>query len=391
MRIAVIHEWLSTYAGSERVLEQILAIYPDADLFAVVDFLEGADRDWLGGRPVRTTFIQGLPLARRCFRAYLPLMPMAIEQLNLDGYDLVISSAHAVAKGVLTRSDQLHVSYVHTPMRYAWDMHHEYLGRGSIAGAAKSAAARCLMHYLRLWDQSTARRVDSYVANSRFVARRIRKVYGRKATVVHPPVDVETFAIREEKDDFYLAASRLVPYKRVDLVVEAFNRMPDRKLVVIGEGPEAGRLAKMAGPNVTLLGYQSSDVLCDHMQRAKAYVFAAQEDFGITIVEAQACGTPVVCLGKGGGTESVIEGRTGVFFDDQTPESLIDAIGRFEATAERLEPHFIRRHAERFSPERFRAEFSAVVERAVDESRGVRPSRSGSVRRRRATEVSSKG
>jgi glycosyltransferase involved in cell wall biosynthesis len=391
MRIAVIHEWLSAYAGSERVLEQILAIYPDADLFAVVDFLEGADRDWLGGRPVRTTFIQGLPLARRHFRAYLPLMPMAIEQLNLDGYDLVISSAHAVAKGVLTRSDQLHVSYVHTPMRYAWDMHHEYLGRRSIAGAAKSAAARCLMHYLRLWDQSTARRVDNYVANSRFVARRIRKVYGRKATVVHPPVDIETFALREKKDDFYLAASRLVPYKRVDLVVEAFNRMPDRRLVVIGDGPEAGKLAKLAGPNVTLLGYQPSGVLRDHMQRAKAYVFAAQEDFGITVVEAQACGTPVVCLGKGGATESVIEGRTGVFFDDQTPESLIDAIGRFEATAGRLDPHLIRRHAERFSPERFRAEFSAVVERAVDESRGVRPSRSGAVRRRRATASSSKG
>ncbi|MDB5351971.1 MAG: glycosyl transferase group 1 family protein [Planctomycetota bacterium] len=378
MRVAVVHDWLCNYAGSERVLEQILAIYPEADLFTVVDFLKAEDRAWLAGRPVRTSFIQRLPFARRWFRLYLPLMPLAVEQLDLGGYDLVISSSHAVAKGVLTTGDQLHVSYVHTPMRYAWDMHHEYLSRPLVSRGIGSALARCVIHYIRFWDQATAHRVDAFVANSRFVARRIRKTYRREVEVIYPPVDTETFFEHSARDDYYLCVSRLVPYKRIDLIVDAFTRTPQRRLVVIGDGPQLAELAERAGPNVTLMGHQPRHVMRDAMQRARAFVFAAQEDFGIAVAEAQACGTPVLCYGKGGATESVIDGQTGVFFTEQTIGSLLDAVERFEAVPDDFDPREIRRNAERFGNDRFREEFEAMITRLWRQFRGesatVRPS-----------------
>jgi glycosyltransferase involved in cell wall biosynthesis len=240
------------------------------------------------------------------------------------------------------------------------------------------------MHYLRLWDESSSRRVDGFIANSRFVARRIRKVYGRGSRVVHPPVDVESFTRRDDKDDFYLAASRLVPYKRVDLVVEAFNAMPSRRLVVIGGGGDEKRLRSIAGPNVTILGHQPGEVLRDHMQRARAFVFAAQEDFGIAVVEAQACGTPAICFGKGGATESVVDGETGLFFDEQSPGSIIEAVDRFEAHADDFSPIAIRENAERFGHDRFRAKYAAVIDRAWrDFERGMLPGRRRSRRKTR--------
>ncbi len=363
MKVAVVHDWLCNYAGAERVLEQILAIYPRADLFAVVDFLKGKDRAWLGGRAVETTFIQRLPFARRWFRAYLPFMPVAVEQLDLGGYDLVISSSHAVSKGVLTSENQFHISYVHTPMRYAWDMHHEYLGRRLVSRGIGSMLARCVMHYIRFWDQATAHRVDAFVANSSFVARRIRKTYRRDVEVIYPPVDIESFGVCAAKEDYYVCVSRLVPYKRIDLIVDAFTRTPSRRLVVIGDGPQRAELSKRAGGNVALMGHQPKAVMRDMMQRARAFIFAAQEDFGIAVAEAQACGTPVICFGKGGATESVIDGETGVFFGEQTPESLLDAVERFETQSEDFDPFVIRRNAERFGAARFREEFEAMVER----------------------------
>lgn len=377
-RVAVVHEWLSTYAGSERVLEQILKIWPEADLFSVVDFFPDAQRGALQGKHATTTFIQRLPRARKSFRAYLPLMPLAVEQLDLSAYDLVISSSHAVAKGVITGPGQVHVSYVHSPMRYAWDLQHQYLTESRLTRGPKSWLARAVLHYMRLWDQRTAHGVDLFVANSAYVARRIHKVYGRDAAVVYPPVDVEKFSLNEQREDFYLTASRLVPYKKVSLIVEAFASMRDKQLVVIGDGPDYERIREMATPNVRVLGYQSSEVLVAHMQRAKAFVFAAEEDFGIVAVEAQACGTPVIALGQGGARETVIDSRdrdlrTGVFFPRQTVEDIVRAVCRFEGSGPVL-PAACRRNALQFSPERFRTEFLAMVRSAMAQTPAMVPS-----------------
>jgi len=367
MRVAVIHEWLVDYSGSERVVEQILKIFPDADLFAQVEFLPSNLKFFIQNKSVKTSFIQKLPLAKKKYRSYLPLMPLAVEQFDLSGYDLVISSAHAVSKVVLTGPDQLHISYVHSPMRYAWDLQHQYLRESGLDKGPKGWLAKWLLHKMRLWDVRTAHGVDAFTANSRFIARRIRKVYGREATVIYPPVDISAFTLREDKEDFYLTASRMVPYKKIDLIVEAFSQMPEKELVVIGDGPDFQKVKAKAGGNVTLLGYQPFEELRDHMQRAKAFVFAAEEDFGIIPVEAQACGTPVIAYGKGGALETVRgpehENPTGLFFPEQTVESLMDAVCRFERESERFKPADCRRNAVRFSPERFREEFSSFVEK----------------------------
>jgi glycosyltransferase involved in cell wall biosynthesis len=375
-RVALVHEWLVTYAGSEKVVEQILQLFPQADLYSVVDFFPESKRSALGGKHARTSFIQHLPWARQSFRNYLPLMPLAIEQFDLSAYDLVISSSHAVAKGVLTGPHQVHVSYVHSPIRYAWDLQHQYLAEAGLQRGVKSWIVRVLLHYMRIWDYRTAHGVDAFVANSAFVGRRIRKAYGSEAAVVYPPVDVERFELGTQHEDFYLTASRMVPYKRIPLIVEAFAAIPSRRLVVIGDGPDLARArASVTGNvtgNVTLLGYQPDSVLVDYMQRARAFVFAAEEDFGISVVEAQACGTPVIALRRGGVREIVIDSQdperaTGLFFGEQSVASIVDAVERFEQhPAFRAE--VCRRNAMRFTAERFRREFLGVVEHAMQAS-----------------------
>ena len=372
-RVALIHDWLTTYAGAERVLEQLLIMYPQADLFSVCDFLPELERAFLQGKTPLTSFIQHLPGARKRYRSYLPLMPLAVEQLDLSGYDLVLSSSHAVAKGVLTGPNQLHISYVHSPIRYAWDLQHQYLRESGLDKGVKGWVAKWLLHKMRLWDARTANGVDQFVANSAFIARRIWKTYRREATVVYPPVDVEAFAFREAKEDFYLTASRLVPYKRVSLIVEAFAQMPDKRLKVIGDGPEREKIERIASghSNIELLGYQSADALASYMGRGRAFVFAAEEDFGIAPVEAQACGTPVIAYARGGVLETVrgldAAQPTGVFYDAQTPESLVAAVERFESEGRAISARHCRENAERFSVDAFRQSFLAAVERASEE------------------------
>ena len=367
MRIAIIHEWLVTYAGSERVLEQMLAVYPDADLFCVIDFLDDQSRDFILGKKPTTTFIQHLPKARSKYRSYLPLMPLAIEQLDLSGYDLVISSSHAVAKGVLTGPDQLHVSCIYSPIRYAWDLQNQYLKEAGLDRGIKGWLAKWILHKIRLWDARTANGVDSFIAISHFIARRIKKSYRRESTVIYPPVDIHAFTQVDNKESFYLAASRMVPYKRIDLIVEAFSKMPDRRLVVIGDGPEFNKVKAKAGKNIEILGYQEFGVLKDHMQRARAFVSAAEEDFGIIPLEAQACGTPVIAYGKGALLETIRdlashEEPTGVFFKSQTVESIKETVEYFEKNMEGITPEACRKNAERFAPEVFRENFSRFVE-----------------------------
>jgi hypothetical protein len=372
MKVAIVHEWLVNYAGSERVLEQMIACFPDCDLYSVVDFIPDADRKFLQGKHSKSTFVQKLPFSSKWFRQYLALMPLAIEQLDVSSYDLVISSSHAVAKGVITGPDQLHICMCYSPIRYAWDLQHQYLKEAGLSSGLKSAMARWMLHKLRIWDLRTANGVDEFIAISRFIARRIERVYRRDSEIIYPPVDIDGFEQKNEKEDFYVTVSRMVPYKRIDLIVEAFSKMPERKLVVIGSG--TGRIERQwsASPNIKFLGEQPFKSVRDHISRAKAFVFAAEEDFGIAPVEAQACGTPVIAYGKGGSLETIagspkcMRDRTGVFFQSQTVESLIKAVLEFEALPEPIRPEACRVNAERFSIPRFRQEFKSFVAAAFD-------------------------
>jgi glycosyltransferase involved in cell wall biosynthesis len=364
MRVAIVHDWLYTIGGAERVLEGMLRCFPAAELFCLFDFLPEADRARVGYATSRTSFLQRLPFVRRHHRIFLPLMPLAIEQLDLRGYDVVISSSYAVAKGVLTGPDQLHISYVHSPMRYAWDLQEDYLEESRMSRGVFNWISRVLLHGIRVWDVRTAHGVDYYIANSRYVARRIRKLYGAAATVINPPVRVPHALPDAPKDDFFLSASRLVSYKNVRAVIEAFAHLPEQQLIVVGDGPEFAMLRGLAGPNVRLIGFVDDAELADLMQRARALVFAAREDFGIAPLEAQALGTPVIALGRGGARETVVSdgpSPTGVFFDTPTPEAIAWAVQRFLESAHRFTPASCHAHARRFNETRFDREFSDFV------------------------------
>jgi len=365
IRIAVVHDWLYTIGGAERVLAAMLGCLPQADLFCLFDVLSPADRTKIGlNRSTTTSFLQRMPFIRQRHRMYLPLMPIAVEQLDLSGYDLVISSSHAVAKGVLTGPAQLHLAYVHSPMRYAWDLQHQYLRETGVAHGIKGAIARSLLHRMRLWDVRTAHGPDAYMANSAFVAWRIRKVYGRDAVVVHAPVRVPPTCPRVTKQRFFLTASRLVPYKNVQLLVEAFRQLPDETLLVVGTGPELPRLRAMAGSNVTFLDYLPDAELLDLMGAARAFLFASEEDFGIVPLEAQAQGTPVIALGRGGVRETIVTtgpAPTGIFFDQATPEAVADAVRRFDRLEPAISSEACHRNAQRFAEDRFEANFTSFV------------------------------
>jgi len=365
-KIAIVHEWFVTYAGSEKVVEQLLNVFSHADIFALFDFMPENERGFLQGKPVHTSFLQNFPfINKNNYRLFLPLMPLAVEQLDVSAYDVVISNCHAVSKGVITSPDQLHIGYIHSPMRYAWDMQNAYLSNSGF-GMLKDIAARALLHYVRNWDVIAANRPDVLLGNSRFIKRRVEKIYRRPARVFYPPVDTDKFIPGQKREDFYLAASRLVPYKRFDLILQAFESMPDKKLVIIGDGPESSMLKKVNAPNIRWLGYQPDDVLRDHMQRCRAFIFAAKEDFGIMPIEAQACGAPVIAFGEGGLTETVIppveDYPTGIFFRPQTAEALQEAVRTFETNSNRFTAENCRKNSERFSNARFRREAEELVE-----------------------------
>lgn len=367
-RVGIVHDFLYTYAGAERVLESLIELFPNSDLFALFDFVPAEERSFLKGKQVRTSFIQKLPFASRKHRIYLPLMPLAIEQLDVSSYDIVVSSSYAVAKGVITGPGQVHICYCHSPVRYAWDLQHQYLDESGIGFGLRGMLTRAILHYIRNWDVRSSNGVDHFVANSNYVAERIRKCYRRPASVVHPPVDTSAYLPNlEARDDFYLVAGRMVPYKKTSLLARAFSRMPEKRLVVIGDGPDMAKVKSVASSNIELMGYQSQDVLVEHMQRAKALVFAAEEDFGIVPVEALSCGTPVIAFGRGGVTDSVSDGEHGFFFQSQTEESIIDAIDRFEAESNvrPFSPSALARRSETFSRDAFKLQMRDLVERVV--------------------------
>jgi glycosyltransferase involved in cell wall biosynthesis len=376
-RVALIYDRLDGYAGAERVLEQKIDLYPQADVFASIDVLTDADRAFLRGKTPNLTFAQQLPFVRHHHRQFLLLLMFAIEQLDLSDYPLVLSGSASIAKGVLTGPDQLHIAYIHSPMRYAWDLQHQYLRESKLDRGVKGMIARWMLHKARIWDSRTANGVDHYIANSRFIARRIWKVYRRESTVIYPPVDVDNFNLRQDKDSFYLTASRMMPYKKIATIVEAFRELPERKLIVVGDGTEMSRVKAAAGPNVEVLGYQSTEVLRDLMQRARAFVFAAEEDFGITPVEAQACGTPVIAFGRGGAAETIRgvdqQRPTGVFFHEQSATAIAEAVRTFERHEDRISPVDCRDNAQRFAVQVFRDTYSRFVEQCWTEFRDQSP------------------
>lgn len=367
MKKALIHDWFSTYAGAEKCIESFTNIWNDFEIYGLIDFLSDSNRDKiLKGKYAHTSFVQRLPFAKKKYRNYLPLFPFAIEQFDLSGYDVVLSSSHAVAKGVLTHSNQLHISYVHTPIRYAWDLYHQYLYESGLNHGLKGILAKYFLHKIRLWDVNTSNRVDHYIANSHYIAHRIKKAYGKSSDVIYPPVDIDKFALRESKSDFYLTASRMVPYKKIDLIVEAFSQT-DKKLLVIGDGPDMGKIKSKASKNIELLGFADDKTMADIMGQAKAFVFAAEEDFGITPVEAQACGTPVICFGRGGTLETVKEGISGLYFMEQNIRELLAAVDKFEQSYDKFEPIKIRENSLKFSRTRFESEIKSYVEKKYEE------------------------
>ncbi len=369
LKVAVVHDWLPVIAGAERVLEQILQVYPGADVYTLFDFLTDEQRQIFGNRKITASSLNAWPGVQKYYRKLLPFMPQAIENFDLSEYDLVISSSHAVAKGVITGADQLHISYVHSPSRYAWDLMHQYLRESNMNSGLKGYLAKRILHKFRIWDYRTANGVDHFIANSSFISKRIWKVYRRESEVIYPPVDISRFQFSDQKEDFYLTASRMVPYKRMDLIAAAFAKCPDLKLKIIGDGPEMNKIKKIAerAPNIELLGYQGNEAMTKYMQSAKAFVFAAEEDFGIVSLEAQACGTPVIAYAAGGSLETVIDyashpdEATGMFFKSQTAEAIIDAVKKFENTQDSISPNNCRKNAEKFAPEVFRKKLKEYV------------------------------
>jgi glycosyltransferase involved in cell wall biosynthesis len=369
-RIAIVHDWCPNFRGGERVLSRICAQFPDAEVFTLFDFLPPDIKEqYFRDMVFHTSAANRLPMVQRYYRSLFFLCPFLIEQFDVTGFDMVISSSAAFSRGVLTRPDQPHLCYVHSPVRYAWDEQFSYLQQGRLGFGPKGLLFRYLLHRLRSWDTRTAHGPDLMLANSRYVRSRIQHIYGRDAQVVYPPVAIDELDFVADKDDYYVSASFLAPYKRTDLVIDAFNRMRSRRLVVVGEGQQSRALRSLAGANITFTGYLPREEYVKTIAGAKAMVFAGCEDFGIALAEAQACGTPLIAFGRGGACDIVqalgrSERPTGVLFSRQTVEALVDAVDRFEKNQQAITPHTCRANATRFSEERFDQAIAEAV-RAV--------------------------
>lgn len=371
MKKALVYDWYTVYGGAERCNESFTNIWPELDHFALLDFLNSSQRESiLKGKTVNTSFIQKLPFVKKHYRKYLPLFPYAIEQFDLTDYELVLSCSSCVSKGVLTNHNQLHISYVLSPVRYAWDLYAQYLTESSLNKGVKGFFAKLILHYIRIWDLATSNRPDYYITLSHYVAKRIKKLYGKDSIVIYPPVDVSAFTIFDTTSDYFVTSSRMVPYKKMDLIVEAFSKT-SHKLIVIGDGPDMKKVKSKASSNITIAGYLERDEMIALTQKAKAFVFAANEDFGIAPVEAQACGVPVIAFGKGGALET-INGKfpkeqisktdTGVFFHQQSVPSLLEGLTFFMHNEDKFDKQIIRENAKRFSTERFEKEIKETID-----------------------------
>jgi glycosyltransferase involved in cell wall biosynthesis len=376
MKKALIHDILVQSGGAEKCVESFTNIWDDFDIYTLVDNLSDEDRArMIKGKKTRTSFIQKLPFSKKLFRHYFSLYPYAVEQFDFSEYDLVISSSFSACKGILTRPDQIHISYVYSPVRYAWDLYHQYLKEANLETGFKSIIIKRMLFKFRNWDAGTANRPDYYIAISHYIAKRIKKLYNKESIVIYPPVDCSRFTIGQKTGDYYFTTSRMVPYKKISLIVEAFSKMPNKKLIVGGDGPDFKKISKLKSKNIQLLGYIDNKTLLNYSQSAKAFIFAAEEDFGIAPIEAQACGVPVIAYGKGGALETIVgsfasdnkikPSDTGVFFEEQTVESLVNAVNVFEKNSDKFDKVTIRNHALKFDTNRFEIEFKQTVEKII--------------------------
>jgi glycosyltransferase involved in cell wall biosynthesis len=369
LKVAIVHDWLVNYGGAERCLEALCEIWPQADLFTIVFKPELFRDSIISECDVHSSFVQRLPLARSKYRYYFFLFPFAVEQYDLRKYDVVVSLSAGFSHGVLTRSDQLHICYKHTPMRYAWSGYFEYLDDPHIVSWWRNWLARYVIHRIRRWDYLAAQRPDFLIANSREVQQRIWKYYRRESVVINPPVEVSGISLTGDgrKEDYYLTISRMVPYKKIDVIVRAFREMPNHRLVVAGTGPEMTKIGKLSHgcSNIELVGFVDENRKFDLLRKARAFIFAAHEDFGIVPIEAQACGTPVIAFGKGGALETIIEGRTGLFFNECTVDSLKDAVARFLKVEDSLDAGLIHNHTKKFDKKIFQRKFKQFVEEKI--------------------------
>lgn len=377
MKKALICDILLQNGGAEKCVESFLNVWPEMDVFALMDYMNIKDRDTvLKGKFAETTFLQNLPFSKKLFRHFFPLYPFAVEQIDLSEYDVILSSSYSVAKGVLTRPDQIHITYMYSPVRYVWDLYFQYLKESGKNKGMMSYPTRYLLHKFRSWDAITANRPDHYIAISNYIAHRIKKIYNKESHVIYPPVDCQNYNIGDSTEEFYFTSSRMVPYKKMDLIVEAFKYMPDKKLLVSGDGPDFEKIKKIAPKNVELLGFLPKNELILQTQKAKAFIFAAEEDFGITPIEAQACGVPVIAFGKGGTLETIkgaFEGKevldkekTGVFFEKQEISSLIGAIDFFEKNRDVFDKSIIRNQALKFNTQRFEKEMFDKINEIIN-------------------------
>jgi glycosyltransferase involved in cell wall biosynthesis len=357
-KIALVHYWLVGMRGGEKIVERLCEIFPDIDIYTLI-YNKDKVSNVINSKNIYTSSIQKKPFAKKHHQIYLPFMPVAVEQFDLSGYDIVISSESGIAKGVLTKPETCHFCYCHTPMRYLWNMYFDYLNNEKI-GFLKRKFIEAFFNYLRVWDFATASRVDYFISNSDNVRKRILKYYKRESRVIYPPIPVNDFIFSDKKEEYYLAVSQLVSYKRIDLAVEAFNSL-GKELIIIGDGPEKKKLIKRAAKNIKFLGWQDDKVLKEYYSKARAFIFPGEEDFGITPVEAQASGTPVIGYGKGGLLETVIDGATGVFFYSQDASSLTEAVGRFEKVKDGMDSERMRENARRFDTSIFENQIKSFI------------------------------
>jgi glycosyltransferase involved in cell wall biosynthesis len=363
MKVAIVHDWLTGMRGGERCLEVFCELFPQADLYTLLH-IPGSVSSVIERMPIKTSFIQNLPFSKKNYRKYLPLFPLAVERFDLKGYDFILSCSHCVAKGIIPPPDALHISYMLTPMRYAWDMYPEYFGQ------KRNRMILLFIHYLRMWDVTSSHRIDHFLCISKHVENRIKKFYRREAKVIHPPVDIDRFRIQDKRNDFFLMVSAFAPYKKVDLAVEVFNRL-GYPLKIIGSGPEMKSLRSMAKSNVAFLGWQPDEVVAEYYSKCRALIFPGEEDFGIVPVEAMASGKPVIAYKRGGGLETIVsydrqgEGRgkapTGLFFDEPNVESLMNAVKRFSQIEKEFDPVAIRNHALQWGREIFKEKIKKYI------------------------------
>ena len=365
MKVAIVHDWFISPGGSEKVVQKLILLFPEADIYSLINvFSKENNKQFLNGKKVKTSFLQKIPCIKKCYRFLFPLFPFAIQTFNLSSYDLVISSSHSFSKGVKIKKGQMHICYIHTPVRYAWDLQKQYIQQTPTWFLKKIFGL--MMKKLRKWDLKTNETVNYFIANSNYVAERVKNNYKRDSKVIYPPVNTNFFsksitAKRIEQSSYFVVISRHVLYKRIDLIIKAFNLRPDLKLLIIGTGPKTKYLKSIAGKNITFLGYKTDDEVKNYLTFSRAAIFSAYEDFGISPVEVQACGTPVIALGQGGYLETVIDRKTGIFYKDQTSKSLLEGIDKFIELEKNFDKTEIVKNSEKFSVEQFNSQIKQFI------------------------------